>query len=410
MNPDKNKKSNYIELVPKLISHSQGLSTELKNRIKSNHLFTEFEARSSKQFNFFIKESEKRHLGSKYGAKIDYLLKASKKRGQKEAYKILHDKFYFDKELIKERKKMLKKSTNELHENIIDTINKIRGIKTTPNYLSDNDNNNNNSKNKMNKYRKKIKPLNDEILLLKNKNILDMKKNEINKVFHKEEENLKTFFNKYKTYLSEVNNTLMQKTETDNSITNISNKTLNSKINFSFPKMQLLNYTKSLTNVKSKKELDNENRINIKKLLQYSLSKKDIEHHNENYKKFYLTNPNKKDGFYNEMKNTNSLVFHKALNEYNSFRNKFNKKNDTIRDKLGLDKIPNLKEYENLIKNSFEKIKQKRRDMNDIIYEQQKELGKSRKELLIDKIDANLDFLKNFENNLSKRNKGLGTS
>ena len=156
MNPDKNKKSNYIELVPKLISHSQGLSTELKNRIKSNHLFTEFEARSSKQFNFFIKESEKRHLGSKYGAKIDYLLKASKKRGQKEAYKILHDKFYFDKELIKERKKMLKKSTNELHENIIDTINKLRGIKTTPNYLSDNDNNNN-SKNKMKKYRKIIK-------------------------------------------------------------------------------------------------------------------------------------------------------------------------------------------------------------------------------------------------------------
>ena len=348
-------------------------------------------------------------MGSKYGAKIDYLLKASKKRGQKEAYKILHDKFYFDKELIKERKKMLKKSTNELHENIIDTINKLRGIKTTPNYLSDNDNNNN-SKNKMNKYRKKIKPLNDEILLLKNKNILDMKKNEINKVFQKEEENLKTFFNKYKTYLSEVNNTLMQKTETDNSITNISNKTLNSKINFSFPKMQLLNYTKSLTNVKSKKELDNENRINIKKLLQYSLSKKDIEHHNENYKKFYLTNPNKKDGFYNEMKNTNSLVFHKALNEYNSFRNKFNKKNDTIIDKLGLDKIPNLKEYENMIKNSFEKIKQKRRDMNDIIYEQQKELGKSRKELLIDKIDANLDFLKNFENNLSKRNKNLKTS
>ena len=397
------KKLNYIDLVPKLISNSKGLSLEVKNRLKSNHLFNEFEIRASNQFNFFIKESEKRHLGSKYGAKIDYLLTSSRKRGQKEAYKILHNKFYLDKDLIKERKKMLKKSTLEFHDNIIETINKIKGIKNTKQYWSEN--------NKIKKYKKNIRPLNDEALLLENKKILEMKKTEINKVFHKEEEKLKTFFNKYKTYLSEMNNSFLPKTENDeNSVNNIRNKTFNNKIIFTFPKMQMLNYTKSSTNMKTKKELDEENRINLKKLMQYSMSKKEIESFKDSYKKFNLTNPNNKEGFSLETRNTNSLVLHKALNEYNSFKKKFLKKNETIRDKLGIDKIPNLKEYENLIKNNFNEIKEKRRQRNNIIYARQKELEKNRKELLIDKIDKNLDFLKNFEDNILKKNKNLKTN
>ena len=397
------KKLNYIDLVPKLISNSKGLSLEVKNRLKSNHLFNEFEIRASNQFNFFIKESEKRHLGSKYGAKIDYLLTSSRKRGQKEAYKILHNKFYLDKDLIKERKKMLKKSTLEFHDNIIETIKKIKGIKNTKQYWSEN--------NKIKKYKNKIRPLNDEALLLENKKILEMKKTEINKVFHKEEEKLKTFFNKYKTYLSEMNNSFLPKTENDeNSVNNIRNKTFNNKIIFTFPKMQMLNYTKSSTNMKTKKELDEENRINLKKLMQYSMSKKEIESFKDSHKKFNLTNPNNKEGFSLETRNTNSLVLHKALNEYNSFKKKFLKKNETIRDKLGIDKIPNLKEYENLIKNNFNEIKEKRRQRNNIIYARQKELEKNRKELLIDKIDKNLDFLKNFEDNILKKNKNLKTN
>ena len=397
------KKLNYIDLVPKLISNSKGLSLEVKNRLKSNHLFNEFEIRASNQFNFFIKESEKRHLGSKYGAKIDYLLTSSRKRGQKEAYKILHNKFYLDKDLIKERKKMLKKSTLEFHDNIIETINKIKGIKNTKQYWSEN--------NKIKKYKKNIRPLNDEALLLENKKILEMKKTEINKVFHKEEEKLKTFFNKYKTYLSEMNNSFLPKTENDeNSVNNIRNKTFNNKIIFTFPKMQMLNYTKSSTNMKTKKELDEENRINLKKLMQYSMSKKEIESFKDSHKKFNLTNPNNKEGFSLETRNTNSLVLHKALNEYNSFKKKFLKKNETIRDKLGIDKIPNLKEYENLIKNNFNEIKEKRRQRNNIIYARQKEMEKNRKELLIDKIDKNLDFLKNFEDNILKKNKNLKTN
>ena len=67
-------KKDFNNLVPKLIEKSEDLSKEIKYRIKLNHIFSEFETKSSNQFNFFIKESEKRYLGSKYGTRIEYLL------------------------------------------------------------------------------------------------------------------------------------------------------------------------------------------------------------------------------------------------------------------------------------------------------------------------------------------------
>ena len=397
MNYKKNKTMDYIQLVPQLITNSQGLSNEIKNRMRSNHLFSEFELKATNQFNFFIKESEKRHLGSKYGTKMDYILKASKKRGQKEAFKILNDNFYLDKELIKERKKMLKKSTNEIHDNILDTIKKIKGLKKVNNYWS------NNKSNKSMNTRKKIMPLNEEIILDKDKMSLDKKKNEINTVFNKEEKKIKKFFDTYKTYLSKVDDIPYEKTE-DNMT-----KKINNKIHFIVPKIQLLNYTKSFTSIKTKKDIDNENRINLKKLMQYSVSKKDISPFEYKKKKFCLTIPNiKEEDNHLETKYTNSLVFQKALNECCTFRNKFLNKNETIKEKLGIDKIPSLKEYENLIKHNFSTIKKKRRYLNEINSKKQKDFGKNRKDLLITKIDENLNYLNNFENNL-KINKNMIT-
>ena len=394
MDSKTSRESNIISLVPKLIRNSKGLTTELKNRIKSNHIFSEFELKASNQLNFFIKESEKRHLGSKYGTKIDYILNASKKRGQKEAYKILNDNFYLDKELAKERKKMLKKSTNEVHDNITDIIKKIKGIQSTKNFWE------NYSYNKAKNFRKKIKPLNDDILFFKNKKLLDIKKKEINNVFNEEEEKLNKFFTKYKNYLSEVNDLVTNSTEKNLS------KRFTQKININIPKMQLLNYTKSFPNIKTKKDIDDENRINMKKLLQYSISKKEIHPQKEKSKNLCLTIPNrKKNNYFFETKNTNNLVFQKAINEWNSFGKNFMLKNDKIKDKLGLDKIPNLKAYENLVKTNFDEEKKRRRYLNEIKYKKQKDMGKNMKELLINKIDENLKLVKNFENILLNLNK-----
>ena len=47
MNYKKNKTMDYIQLVPQLITNSQGLSNEIKNRMRSNHLFSEFELKAT---------------------------------------------------------------------------------------------------------------------------------------------------------------------------------------------------------------------------------------------------------------------------------------------------------------------------------------------------------------------------
>ena len=406
MKPEK-KSLNYIDLVPKLIKNSKGLSKELKNRIQSNKLFSEFDYKASNEFNFFIKESEKRHLGSKYGTKIDFILKASKKRGEKEAYKILNDKLYTDKELINERKKMLKKSTNEVHDNITSIIKQIKEIKNNS-YWS-----NHNDKKKIN-MKKSVKKFNegDDNILIQDKNMLNIKMNEINNIFNKEQKKIKIFFDDYKKYLSErskiPNNKKNQdiqndKKENDNKNNTIENKKNYSKKNFILPKMQLLNYTKSFTHIKTKKDIDDENRIDLKKLKQYSTSGKDIKLIQKN-KKICLTNPNVKnwDDFL-ETKYTNTVVLQKAFNEYGTFRNKFMNKNETIQKKLGINKIPSLKEYETLITNNFNDVKRKRRFMNKIMAEKQKYLGKNNREIMNEKIQENLFFLNNYENILRKR-------
>ena len=164
--------------------------------------------------------------------------------------------------------------------------------------------------------------------------------------------------------------------------------------------------------MKTKRDIDNENRINLKKLMQYSISKKDISPF-EQTKKFCVTVPNqRKEENLFETRYTNELVFQKALNECKTFKNKFMNKNETIKEKLGLDQIPSFKDYEYLIKDNFNKMKKKRIYLNEIKYENQKFLGQSNKEILLRKIDENLNYLENFENDLKskkRKNKNLIT-
>ena len=100
------------------------------------------------------------------------------------------------------------------------------------------------------------------------------------------------------------------------------------------------------------------------------------------------------------------------MNECKTFRNKFINKNEIIKEKLGLDQIPSFKDYEYLIKDNFNKMKKKRIYLNEIKYENQKFLGQSNKEILLRKIDENLNYLENFENDLKskkRKNKNLIT-
>lgn len=378
-----NESPTCIELIPKLIQKSNGLSQEIKNRIKLNHIFSEFESKASNKFNFFIKESEKRYLGSKYGAKIEYILRSSEKRSKKEAYKILNDNFYLNQDLIKERKKMLKKSTNEFHQNITDIINRLKGIKSEQS-----------KKDKLN--------LNDVNMYNLTEEKLNKNKNDINAIFNKDEKLITQSFGHYKKFLKDIkptpkrNYTIQENNENNSN----NNSKIKKNMNFSIPKMQLLNYTKAFSSVKTKKDEDNENRINIKKLIPYSVSGKNLLPKNKIFC-YPPFNKKNKDTFI--MNSTSSIVANKALNEFNCFK-RYKNKDDEITEKLGMREIPSLKIYEKMIKNNFKKIKLERNHLYELIHNSQKYIGLNPKEKLNIKIEENLKYLTNFEKNFKKYN------
>jgi len=401
-------KQDFNKLVPKLIEKSENLSKEIKYRIKLNHIFSEFESKSGNQFNFFIKESEKRYLGSKYGTKIEYILNTSNKRGKKEALKILNDDFYLNRDILNERKKMQTKSTNEIHKNITDIINEIKKVKNDSLTLS--------KKKSRNIFRSRINLFKnlktDNIFKNSNKN-LNRNKNDINSLFFKEEKNVKYSFDNYKNFIKSIDPIVKKRivTEEDEDsknkedINNKDNKSiLKKKYNFSMPKMELLSYKKPIKHIRTRKDEDEENRVNIKTLLPYSVSGKNIFPKLKNFNKInssLFSNKNNKDAFI--INSTNTIIVKKALEEFNSNKIFLNKNNKII-NKLGIEKIPSLGIYEKIIKNNSNKIRLRRKYLNERIYNNQKNKGLNYLQKLDSQIVESINYINNFEKNYPKLN------
>ena len=384
------KEPRITQLVPKLIETSNGLSKEIKKRIKLNHIFSEFEAKATNHFNFFIKESNKRYLCSKYGANMEYLIARSQKRGQKEAYKILNDNFYLNQDILKERKKLQKRSTNEIHQNITDIISRIKGLKK--------------GKMRQRNLKKNLKE-NLEPSQTEYKNKLEKNKRDLNRIIARDEKKLTNSFNKYKNILTNIKPIVTEKTymtEKTEENEKVVNNRIKKQIFISFPNIQLLNYTKAFSPVKTKREEDRENRINLQTLIPYGHSGKNIFSKN---KELCLINPlldNKnKDDF---IKNcTNTIVVQRACNEFNSVK-RFNMKKKQISKRLGLGKMPKLTYYETILNDNYQNeqnIDKKKRIYN-LLYNEQKYLGLNAKEVLNSKIEENLNNLDNYEVHFQK--------
>ena len=113
-------------LIPRLISKSNILTKEIKNRIKLNKIFSEFENKASNNFNYFITASNQRYTNSKLGNDIDTIISSTRAKNINEATKIVNDKFYKDENLEIEKQKMKYKSGEKIYNEIRNTFNKIR--------------------------------------------------------------------------------------------------------------------------------------------------------------------------------------------------------------------------------------------------------------------------------------------
>ena len=352
--------SNFNKLVPKLIEQSNNLTKELQYRMKLNNFFSEFESKASNQFNFFIKESRTRYLGSRSGCNLDSLIANSRKKCLKEANKIINDNFYSNNDILIEKEKMKYKTTNKMYKKFKDTLFQIKSLSST-NSLS-----NLSSKNKINfskkNFKRKKKLFKDEKnISIMSSEKLSKEKNDIKLLLNKENSLFHKTMNNYKNELNSLNSL--------NDIDKLSYAHKNLHINL--PKLNLLTYKKFNPPHIDPDEEEILKRVNFKKLLPFSKLGKNLGYSQKNIKKqnqniAFITEPKfyfKYGDYMNNVRNTNGLVFDSANMEFN-IQSRINKKRKIIEDMLGVDNIPKLDSYELIVKNIFNKRKKERENIN----------------------------------------------
>ena len=403
-------------LIPKLINKSNNLTKEIKNRIKLNKIFTEFENKASNNFNYFISASNQRYTNTKLGNDLDNIISTTRIKNINEATKIVNDKFYTDKNLEIEKQKMKYKSTEKIYNDIKNTFNKMRLPLET-------------------KFSRNSKDAIDSILQgkddgssyhRKNTYVWNMFSDKEVKPFVKPEDNIKygkraikyefekdkkSIDNYITNYLNEIQDENYLKTYKSSGNSPKSQK----KINYSLPKIKLINYRQK--NPPKKKEItEEEKKPNLRKLLPYSRLGKlcHIEPEKDDNSK---EQPSRNFPFITETKmpydnkkgeenyqNTLNVVYNSANKEF-VLRNNFEKKRKKLELMLGLNEIPQLNTYDDILFKKFETIKNKRRAKARKINESQRLAILSRKEKVNMIIDNDMELLDKFENKLySKTN------
>ena len=120
------------DLIPELISKISKYSTHLKERVKIYSIFQEFDNYAHMNFKNFIKMSDKRYRSIKSGNNLRNVLINQKKECKDLSEKILSNKLYSDKNIEKEEKKLYKKinykENKELYQIRHDIIEKTKDL------------------------------------------------------------------------------------------------------------------------------------------------------------------------------------------------------------------------------------------------------------------------------------------
>jgi hypothetical protein len=411
------------EMVPQAIANSTNYTKEFKKRMKLNGIFSEFENKASNELNFFIEESNRRYTKSKCGINLNTLIASTRKKCLNESMKILKDRFYNNSIIDEERNKMRYKGGQNYYKKLKYSMNIIRNPELKKKEINfddldieelDLDENGinellrqyNSQKNNNSVYNS---PINKKKFDRKN---FSKDRNKISEIINDEHKTLFKSIDNYKRYIKNLSN---KNDETKKyKIGKEANFNLHKKINLDLPKLKLLNYEHYKIIPRDPYEDDEEKKVDIYKLLPYSKYGKycySINQKNASFNKSkdknndktlpYITEPNIPDNshYYRNYHNTIFVVADSANKEL--FVNKnFNKKREDVEHFLGVDEIPDLKSYENIIHKKSNSIKQERRAKYDKISQRQNYLKLTSKQRINVDIDRNLALIKNIENNL----------
>lgn len=295
------KKSSKLEksandLIPELILKINKYSSKLKDRVKLNSIFREFDTYANINLQNFIKLSDKRYRSIKSGNNLHNVLSNQKKECTELSNKILTNKLYSDKNIEIEEEHLCKKINNkdskELYQIRHDIIEKTKGL----------------TKNELKKREKYI------ILAHKSRNQRMKEKNQI------EEQNKNITTNKTLYGSSFRGNKLMSKSMMNGNFTQsfgnkfFSNKNNEANVN------EMGDLLKNNNDIKSKTfslfKLDKEkDMINSKKEFLDNLVKKDNKNINDYILDYKL--------FLSQIKNSNINNLSQLINDKNNFGKKF---------------------------------------------------------------------------------------
>ena len=107
------KNEDINDLVPLLIDRLTGYEDNLRDRVKINGIFNEFEFNTRRKFKEFIELSDKRYKRVKSGNYLDRIITNQKPLYEELSNQILSNRFYTNDEIEKEAKKLLKKMNNK---------------------------------------------------------------------------------------------------------------------------------------------------------------------------------------------------------------------------------------------------------------------------------------------------------
>jgi len=96
-------------LVPRLLDKINNYSNNLKNRVKIDGIFSEFDDSANANFKKFIKLSEQRYKSVKSGTHLNNILENQRPEYKELSAQILSNKFYNNDDIELESKKLLKK-------------------------------------------------------------------------------------------------------------------------------------------------------------------------------------------------------------------------------------------------------------------------------------------------------------
>ena len=413
-------------LVPRLIDKNEILEKEMKSRIKINKIFSQFENKASIKFNYFIENSNKRYNCTKMGNDINKFLLKTRMKNLDEANKILNDKFYSDVNLEKEKQKLKFKSTTKASRDIKDTFDKMR-IPLETKF----------TRNRKGKIKLIIKSIKNNNLTL-NRNEINFRNDETinpdNKIKYTFRKNLTTdkelITSELKKEKKLIDNSIINYLNIVNKTSRIEEKELNKtppmqtpssrlsrkkKLNINLPNIKLLNYQFHPKNIKDEKDINNKQdkrKIDLSKLLPYSnMNRKSIiiktreenSLNNSENKKFpFITEPNLPVNKSNDYHNTINIVYNSANDEF-ILKNNLETRRRRLDEILGINDIPQLNTYDDIIFKNFDDVKNERIQKANKLNKSQRYEALSMKEKANALVNEHLNILDNLEKKTYKK-------